>query len=114
MSAAIGETDPTQPPWLVDEVLRTGRLPNYLVRILLDLFRVTDVNGEALTTKLRQGGGIHAFLWRLTAEAAPASSLVGLTLLRVYQDGEEHSIHSFFSLLIGLYDPDRQLFGCCG
>ena len=96
------------------EVLRNGRLPDDFFGALSARFLVTDTDGEALTAELCRGGGIHAFLGRLTAEAASVPGLAGLTLLGVDHDGEAHVLHSFFSILVGLYDLDRRLFGCCG
>ena len=49
---------------------------------------------------------------RLTAEAAPVSGLTGLTLLGIDRDRGAHILHSFFSVPVGPYDPDRRLFGC--
>ena len=75
---------------------------------------MTDANGEALYTEQQKSGGIHAFLGRLTVEATPVPGLGGLTLLGVNQDREAHILHSLFSVPVVLYNPDRQLFGCCG
>ena len=73
---------------------------------------MTDANGEALSTEQQKSGGIHALLVRLTAGAAPVPGLGGLTLIVVDPDGEAHVLHSLFSFPVGLYNPDRQLFGC--
>ena len=73
---------------------------------------MTDTDGEALSTKKQKSGGIHAFLGRLTAEAAPFPVLWGLTILGVDQEREANVLHSLFSVLVGLYDPDHRLFGC--
>ena len=40
--------------------------------------------------------------------------LAELTLLGVDRDRGSHILHSLFSVLVGLYDPDRRLFGCRG
>ena len=88
--------------------------PRKFCRVLSARFRVADIDGAAQTTKLRKGGGIHAFLGRLTSEAAPVPILVALTLLKVDWDGEAHIIHSLFSVPVGPYDPYHQLFGCRG
>ena len=63
---------------------------------------------------LRKGGGIHAFLGRLTAEAAPVPGIAELTLLRVDREGGSLILHSLFSVPVGPYDPDQRLFGCRG
>ena len=86
------------------EVLGTSRLPD-------DFF---DADGSSLLMELLKGGGVKAFLGRLTAEAAPFPGLSGISLLGVDQDGGSHILHSFFSVPVGPYDLDRQLFGCRG
>ena len=70
--------------------------------------------GPPLLTDPWKGGGVHAFLGRRTAEAAPVLGLAELTFLGVDQDGGAHILHSLFSVPIGLYDSDRRLFGFCG
>ena len=74
---------------------------------------MTGANGEALTTKICKGGGIHNFLGRLTSEAAPVPGLAGLTLLRVNRYREAHILHSFLSVQVGTSNPNCWLFGCC-
>ena len=101
-------------PRSVAEVLETGRLPDNFVGALSARFRVTSLDGTPLSTDLRKGGGLHAFLGRLTAEAAPVPGLAELTLLGVDRDGGAHILHSLFSVPVGPYDPDRRLFGCRG
>ena len=90
-----------QPPWLVAEVLKTGRLPDSFVRALSARFELTGPDGTPLSTDLQKGGGIHAFLGRLTAEAAPFPGLAELTLLGVDRDGGAHILHSLFSVPVG-------------
>ena len=80
----------------MDEVLGTGRLPENVVGVLLDQFRVTDAVGASIPTELHKGGRIHAFLVRLTAEVNPVPILAGLILLGADHDGEAHILHSFF------------------
>ena len=75
---------------------------------------MTSLDWTPLSTDLQKGGGLHAFLGRLTAEAAPVPGLAELTLLGVDQDGGAHILHSLFSVPVGPYDPDRRLFGCHG
>ena len=82
----MGDHAPTPPPWSVTEVIRTVRLPVYIFGDLSDRFQVTNAEGETLSTELRKGGGIHAFLGRLTVEADPSPGLAHLTLLAVKQD----------------------------
>ena len=108
----MGDTAPTPLPWLVAEILGTSRLHDNFVGALLDCLRVTDANGETLSTEQQKSGGIPAFLGILTAEADPVPGLGGFTLLGVNPDGEAHVLHSFFSVLVGLYNLDRRLFGC--
>ena len=48
----------------------------------------------------------------LTVGAAPDPGLTGLTLLGVYRYRGDHIFHSFLSIPVGPYDPDRGLFGC--
>ena len=110
----MGDTEPTRPPRSVAEVLRAGRLPDDLVRVPLARFRVTDANGVALTRKGWKGGGVHVSLSRPTAEAAPVPGLVGLKPFGVERDGGAHILHSFFSVPVEFYGPDRRLFGCYG
>ena len=88
----VAMSDPgcRRPPRLVAEVLETGRLPDSFVGALSARFRVTSLNGTPLSTDLRKGGGLHAFLGRLTAEAAAVPGLAELTLLGVDQDGGSH------------------------
>ena len=75
---------------------------------------MTSLDGTPLLTDLRKGGGLHAFLGRLTAEAAPVLGLADLTLLGVDREGGAHIVHSLFSVPVGPYDPDRRLFDCRG
>ena len=58
--------------------------------------------------------GLHAFIGSLTADAAAVPGLAELTLLEMDRDGGSHILHSLFSVPVGPYDPDRQLFGCRG
>ena len=95
-----------RPPRSVAEVLETGRLPDTFVGALSSRFRVTGLDGAPLSTDLRKGGGLHAFLGRLTAEAAAVPGLAELTLLGVDQDGGAHILHSLFSVPVVPYDPD--------
>ena len=62
-------------------------------------------------TDLRKGGGLHAFLGRLTAEAAPVPEIAELTILGVNRDGVSHILHLLFSIPVGPYHPNRRLFG---
>ena len=103
-----------RPPQLVAEVLRTVRLPNHFSGALSSRFRLTGPGRTPLSADLRKGGGVHAFLGRLMAEAVPVPGLAELALLRVGRDGGAHIIHSLLSVPVGAYDPDRRLFGCCG
>ena len=72
---------------------------------------MTSLDGTPFSTDLRKGGGLHAFLGRLTAEVAPVPGLAELTLLGVDQDGGAHILHSLFSVPVVPYDPYRWLFG---
>ena len=67
---------------------------------------------DPLLTDHQKGGGLHAFLGRLTAEAAPVPGLAELMLLGVDREGVSHILYSLFSVLVVPYDPDRRLFGC--
>ena len=96
------------------EVLETGLLPDHFFGALSAWFRLSGPDGTPLSADLRKGGGVHAFLGRLTAEAAPVLGLTELKLLGVERDGGGHILHWFFSVPVGPYDPDRRLFGCCG
>ena len=108
----MGNTETTRPPWSVAEVLRTGRLPENFIGVLLARFLVMEANRAFLATELWKGGGIHAFLGSLTAEASAVPSLAGLTLLWDNRYGEDHILHSFFSVPVGPYNLERWLFGC--
>ena len=101
----MGNTEPTRPLWLVANFFGTSRLPDNFVRFLPAWYRVTDVDGVTLTMDQKKGGGIHAFLGHLTAEAA---SVPGLTELN------HHILHPFLSVPVGPYNPYHWLFGCCG
>ena len=70
--------------------------------------------GPPLSTDLRKGGGVHAFLGSLTAEVAPVSRLAELMILGFDWDGGSHILNSLFSVPVGPYDPDQRLFGCRG
>ena len=94
------------------KVLGTSRIPDILVEALSGRFQLTSLDGTPLLTDLWKGGGVHAFLGRLMAKAAPESGLLEFTLLGVYQDGGAHIIHSLFSVPVGPYDPKLRLFGC--
>ena len=65
-------------------------------------------------TDIQKGGGLHAFLVRLAAEADSFLGLAELTVMGVDRDGGAHILHSLFSVPFGPYDPDQQLFGCRG
>ena len=82
-----------RPPWLVAEVLGTVRLPNDFVGEISALLRLTGSDGNPLSTKLRKGGGLHAFLGCLTSEAPPVPGITELTLLRVDRYGGAHILH---------------------
>ena len=109
---AMPEPGLRQPPRSLAEVLGTGRLPVDFIKALSARFCLTVPNETPLLTNLRKGGGVHTFLVCLTAEAAPVPGLADLMLLGVEQDREAHILHSLFSVPVGLYDPDRSLFGC--
>ena len=96
------------------EVLGTGRLPNNVFGVLSAQFRVTDADRGSPPIELQEGWGIHAFLGRITTEAAPVPGLAGITLLGVYRDGGSHILHSFFSAQFRPYDMNRWLFRCRG
>ena len=98
----------------MDEVLGTARLPIDFVRVLSAQFILTGCDGTHLSTDLRKVGGLHAFLFRLTAGAAPVPGLAELALLGFDQDGEAHILHLLFSFPIGPHEPNQRLFGCCG
>ena len=103
-----------RPPRLVAEVLSTGRLPNTFAGVMLSRFGLTYHDGTPLSTDLRKGGGIHAFLGRLTYEVAPAPGISELTVLRFDRDRGAHILHSLFSVPVGAYNPNQRLFDCCG
>ena len=44
-------------------------------------FRMTGPNGTPLLAGVRKGGGLHAFLVRITAEAATSPGIAELKLL---------------------------------
>ena len=69
---------------------------------------------DPLSTDLRKIGVLHAFLGRLTSEAASVPGIAELTLLGIDRDGVAHILHSLFSVLVGPYNPDRRLFGSLG
>ena len=101
-------------PWLVDEVLRTGRLPDSFVGALLSQFQLTGPDRTSLLTDLLKGGGVHAFRGRPRAKASPVLGLAQHTLLGVDRNGGAHILHSLFSVLFGTYDPNWRYFGGCG
>ena len=77
-AAAAAYTYRRRQPQSVAEVLDTCRLPDHFIGALSARFGLTDPDGTPLSTDLRKGGGVHAFLGRLTSEAAP---VLGLTEL---------------------------------
>ena len=83
---AMANPERRVPPWSVAEVLGTGQLHNSFVRALLARFRLNGLNGTPLSTDLRKGGGVHAFLGRLIAKAVPVQGLAELTFLWVDPD----------------------------
>ena len=91
-----------------------GDSPTVFFGALSARFRLTGPDGNTLSTKIRKGGVIHAFLGRLMAEAATVLGLAELTLLGVGRDGGAHILHSLFSGPVGPYGPNRRLFGCRG
>ena len=103
-----------RPPRSVAEVFGTGRLPDSFVGDLSARFRLTGLDGTPLSIKLRKGGGVHAFLGRLTAKAGPVLGLSEITLLGVDRDGGAHILHSISSVPVRPYNPNRRLFGCRG
>ena len=94
---------------LVAKVLGTGRLLENFVRALSARFQLTGLNGTPLSIDPRKGGGVHAFLVRLAAEAAPVPGITELTLLGVERDEGSHILHLPFSLLVGSYNPIRKV-----
>ena len=103
----MGNTNPIQPPWLVDEVLGTGRLPRYFFGVILYRLQVIGSGGTALIMYKSKRGGIHSFLGRLTVEVDSFPGLAGLALLGVEQDEGACILHSFLSVLVGPYNLDR-------
>ena len=85
------------------EVLRTGRFPNGFVGDISARLRLSSSDGTPLTNNLQKGGGLHAFLGRLTAEAAPVPGLAEITLLGVDRYGGSQILNSLFSVLVGPY-----------
>ena len=63
-------------------------------------------------TDLWKGGGLNAFLGRITSEVDPVLGLSELTLMGADRNRGAHILHWLFSVLVGPYDPDRRLFGC--
>ena len=103
----MADPERRRPPQLVAEVVRTGGFPVNFIGALSSWFRLIAPNGTPLSTVLRKGGGVYAFLGRLTAEAAPVLGLAELMLLGLDRYGGAHILHSLFSVLVGPYDPDQ-------
>ena len=113
MSDTMADPGIRRPPRLVAEVLGTGRLPINFFGDFSTQFCLTVSDGTHLLTNLLKGGELHAFLGRLTAEAAPVLGLADLTVLGFDRDGGAHILHSLLSVPVRLYNPDQRLFGCC-
>ena len=96
------------------EILGNGRIPDSFAATLSAWFQLTGLNVTPLSTELQKGGGIHAFLVRLTAEAAPVPGLAELTILGVDCYGGAHILHLLFYVPVGPYDQNRMLLGCRG
>ena len=84
---AMADPGRRRPSQSVAEVLGTGRIPHAFAGALSAWFRLTGPDGTPLSTDGQKGGGINAFLVRLTAEAATVLRLAKLTLMGVNQDG---------------------------
>ena len=58
----------------------------------------------------REGGSTH--FWDSSQLRQPQSRVWRSCALGVDRDRGAHILHSFFLVPVGLYDPDRRLFGC--
>ena len=103
---AMAEPGRRWPPQLVSEVLGTVRLPDPFVGALPDRFLLTGPGGTPLSADGQKGGGIHAFLGRLTARAAPVPGIADIALLGFDQYRGAHILHFLFYVPVVPYNPD--------
>ena len=96
------DLDPPTSPWLVGEVLRTGRLPGDIVAALSARFRVTKEEGGLLSPEKRSRWGVHYFLAHLVSGVDPVPSFERVELLQVDPDGTVHVLPSMFSVPVNL------------
>ena len=113
--ATMAAPGPPRPPWLVGEVIVIIQLPGNLSGALLDRFQVTwEDGGGVLSSELYAGRGLHAFLGHLVSAVDPVPGLECLSLMGVERDRIGHLLKLFFSVPVGLYYTNRQLFAFVG
>ena len=102
--------DPHPPPWSVEEVLGTARLPGSLVAALSAWLQVRKEDGGPLSPEKRSGQGMHSFLSHLASRVEPVPGFERLALFLVNLDGTVHLLQSLFFVPVGLYSTDQGLF----
>ena len=105
---------PPRPPRSVREVLRTGRIPDDLVKTLLERFRVKREDGGYLSKEKYSGRGVHSFLAQLASRVDPVPGFEQVALFQVDPDITAHLLHSLFSVPSGLYLMARWILSYCG
>ena len=105
---------PPHPPWLVGEVIGTGRPPYDIYGDLSYRFLVTSEERGLLYAELRSLQGLHIFLSHLASRLEPAPGLERLALLGVDRDETMHILHSFFSVPVKWYSTERRLLAFSG
>ena len=91
----------------------SGTLPEELAVVLSSRFGVLEEDSGALWTERRSRRLLHALLGRPDSCPDHRPNFERLTLLGVDRDGMVHLIKSLFSVPVGLYSSDWQLFACC-
>ena len=89
----MGSTDPPQPPWLVGEVIGTGRLTYNIYGDFTARFLVTREERGLLYAELRSVRGLHTFLSNLASRLEPSPGLDRLALPGVNRDETVHTLH---------------------
>ena len=97
------DLNPPPPPWLVGEVLGTGRLPDNISAALSDRFQVTNEDSEPLSPEKRSGRGVHSSLTHPSSRVDLVPGFDRVVLLQVDSDGTVHVLHSLFSVPVDLY-----------
>ena len=91
--------DPPWPPWSMEKVIRTGRIPNKIIKALSAWFQVTKEYGIPISTEWCTGRGFHTLLGHLAYRFDPFPRFSWINILGVNWDGIIPLMHLLFYVL---------------